>query len=450
MEDLKQEGARALQFDGGHVSLGNPEHLQVVGKITLEACVWNTSDSRAGQMVRPYKYIVAHGNDGRTEVFLRANVFNQCYEVGCWMASGDVNCLASCEIPPGDYRSWVHLAGVYDGKSWLIYRNGVLCGQAEGRLGALRVEGSEWSIGAKGGGGDRQWKGGIAFVSIWGVARTQEEIAGGLAYEREGDEEGLLGHWPVDDGRGENAREVVKDCDGAIVGACKWEAAVPEDAPGEGGYYELLGVARNASDAEIRKAYKRLALVYHPDRNPGEDSEEKFKKVKHAFDVLSDPQKRSVYDAHGEAGLEGGGGGGGMSMFEEMFMRQMGMNSGGLPRARDSGHYLEVTLEEVYTGVEKELEIERISTPRGTRKSDTITVGVDRGMRDGCKIVRRGDGDHIPGRVLPGDRVVVLKQLEHARCPSSRPFVLIPDSNRPLLPRRAVLPSHTLSGVTAS
>lgn len=426
MEDLKQNGARALFFDGGHVSLGNPHHLQVEGLCTLEACIWNSSDPRPGQMARPYKYIIAHGNDGRTEVFLRANAFNQCYEVGCWMARGDVNCLASCKIPPGDYKTWVHIAGVYDGKSWLIYRNGSLCGQADARLGALRVEGSEWSIGAKGGGGDRQWKGGIAFASIWRVARSQTEIASTLVSELEGDEDGLVGHWPLDDGRGANAREVVSDGDGAVKGSCTWGPAVPEEeeGSGSGGYYELLGVGKDASVEEIKKAYKKMSLKYHPDRNPGEDNEKMFKKMKHAFDVLSDPQKRQIYDAYGEEGLEqggGGGGGGGMSSLEEMLMRSMGMGmgmgggGGGLPRARDCGHQLDVTLEELYSGAEKELEIMRIDSPRQTRKRGSITVGVDRGMRDGERIVRRGDGDGIPGQVTPGDRIIVLKQLPHQR-----------------------------------
>ena len=122
MDEINQEGSRALNFDGGHVSLGNPAHLQVQGEITLEACVRNLADVRQAHMTRPYKYIVAHGNDGRTEVFLRANLYHKTYEVGCWMASGDVNCLAKCNIPSEDFKKWVHIAGVYDGKKWLIYR----------------------------------------------------------------------------------------------------------------------------------------------------------------------------------------------------------------------------------------------------------------------------------------------------------------------------------------
>ncbi len=76
-------------------------------------------------------------------------------------------------------------------------------------------------------------------------------------------------------------------------------------------YYEILGVDRNASDKEIAQAYRKLALKYHPDRNPGdEEAVEKFKEAAEAFEVLSDPEKRAVYDRYGHAGVNGGAGGG--------------------------------------------------------------------------------------------------------------------------------------------
>src|SRR5712691_5190157 len=75
-------------------------------------------------------------------------------------------------------------------------------------------------------------------------------------------------------------------------------------------YYHTLGVARAASDAEIKLAYRKLAMTYHPDRNNGsKESEERFKAITEAYDVLRDPQKRAAYDRYGEAGLRGGGGG---------------------------------------------------------------------------------------------------------------------------------------------
>ena len=73
--------------------------------------------------------------------------------------------------------------------------------------------------------------------------------------------------------------------------------------------YEVLGVARDASDTDIKKAYHKLVMKYHPDKNPGDKSaEEKFKEINNAFDILKDPQKRAAYDRFGEAAFAGGNG----------------------------------------------------------------------------------------------------------------------------------------------
>src|SRR5438105_14472900 len=75
-------------------------------------------------------------------------------------------------------------------------------------------------------------------------------------------------------------------------------------------YYEVLGVSREASEQEIKSAYRKLALKHHPDRNPGDkEAEEKFKEAAEAYGVLADPEKRQRYDAYGHAGLVGGGAG---------------------------------------------------------------------------------------------------------------------------------------------
>ncbi|MBR4856061.1 MAG: DnaJ domain-containing protein, partial [Bacteroidaceae bacterium] len=77
-------------------------------------------------------------------------------------------------------------------------------------------------------------------------------------------------------------------------------------------YYEVLGVSKGASEQEIKKAYKKMAIKYHPDRNPGDkEAEEKFKEAAEAYDVLHDPQKRQRYDQFGHEGLSGAGGFGG-------------------------------------------------------------------------------------------------------------------------------------------
>ena len=80
-------------------------------------------------------------------------------------------------------------------------------------------------------------------------------------------------------------------------------------------YYEVLGVDKNVTPEELKKAYRKLALKYHPDRNPGDkEAEEKFKEAAEAYDVLSNPDKKAKYDQFGHAGLEGAGGFGGQGM----------------------------------------------------------------------------------------------------------------------------------------
>src|SRR5256714_14607544 len=93
-------------------------------------------------------------------------------------------------------------------------------------------------------------------------------------------------------------------------------------------FYQTLGVARSASDAEIKTAYRKQAMTYHPDRNNGsKEAEEKFKAITEAYDVLRDPNKRAVYDRYGEAGLKGGASGFhhvDLSEALSIFMRDLG------------------------------------------------------------------------------------------------------------------------------
>lgn len=143
---------------------------------------------------------------------------------------------------------------------------------------------------------------------------------------------------------------------------------------GKKDYYELIGVNRNAGEEEIKKAYRKLALKYHPDRNPGDkQAEERFKEVSEAYQVLSDPQKRSKYDQFGHAAFgDGGPFAGGFDFtagFEDVFGDIFGefFGSGttrrrGRARGEDLRYNLTLTFEEAVSGTEKKVKIPRHGT----------------------------------------------------------------------------------------
>lgn len=123
-------------------------------------------------------------------------------------------------------------------------------------------------------------------------------------------------------------------------------------------FYDLLGVSPLAQDTELKKAYRKAALKYHPDKNPSPEAAEKFKEISHAYEVLSDDQKRDVYDSYGEEGLTGGGPGGmgGMGA-EDIFSQFFGGGFGGMggasrgpQKGKDIKHSISCTLEELYKG----------------------------------------------------------------------------------------------------
>jgi len=143
-------------------------------------------------------------------------------------------------------------------------------------------------------------------------------------------------------------------------------------------YYEILGVSRNASQEEIKKAYRKLALKYHPDRNPGDkEAEEKFKEAAEAYEVLRDPEKRRLYDSYGHQGVSNNTGFHGFSsaddifsafndLFEDFFgfsTRRSRTGSGLGPEAgADLRFDLSISFLEAAQGTEKEIEIQRLET----------------------------------------------------------------------------------------
>jgi molecular chaperone DnaJ len=147
-------------------------------------------------------------------------------------------------------------------------------------------------------------------------------------------------------------------------------------------YYEVLGLGRDVTEEDIKRVYRRLALQYHPDRNPGnKDAEEKFKEATEAYEVLKDPEKRSRYDRYGHAGVaaEAGFGGfdfstfnlsdalrafmrdfGSFGIFDDFFGQTTRTRRRGGPRGRDLQVRLKLSLEEIATGVEKKIKVKRM------------------------------------------------------------------------------------------
>jgi len=219
-------------------------------------------------------------------------------------------------------------------------------------------------------------------------------------------------------------------------------------------YYSILNLTRSATDADIKKHYRKLSLKYHPEKNPDDQvATDKFMQVAEAYDVLSDPRKRAVYDQFGEEGLKNGvpsGSGecgawtqgytfhgnpdkvfrdffGGDNPFQEFYDRvdgDLSMGFGGLhgrgakkqdpPIERD----LFLSLEEVFHGCTKKMKISRrVMNEDGHTSSirdKILTITVKKGWKPGTKITFPKEGDQGPNNI-PADIVFIVKDKPHPR-----------------------------------
>lgn len=174
-------------------------------------------------------------------------------------------------------------------------------------------------------------------------------------------------------------------------------------------FYDLLGVSPSAGETELKKAYRKAALKYHPDKNPSPEAAEKFKQLSQAYEVLSDEQKREIYDTYGEEGLSGGGPGGmgGMGgMGDDIFSQFFGGGFGGMGggatrgpvRGKDIKHTISCTLEELFKGKTSKLALNKtilckLCEGRGGKEGKIKQCGSCHGQ--GVKFVTRQMGPMI-------------------------------------------------------
>lgn len=234
-------------------------------------------------------------------------------------------------------------------------------------------------------------------------------------------------------------------------------------------YYSILGVGKTADESELKKAYRKLAMTHHPDKNPDnrEKAEAKFKEISEAYEVLSDPQKREIYDKYGEEGLKAGGPGGpgpGAGFHarrpEDIFAEFFGgrspfgggddgdpfggfMGMGGMPGMGGMGgmggmpfgfgqmggmgragsgrsaaprkdpaieNTLNVSLEELYTGTTKKMKISR--NVQGQSVSEILEIDIKPGWKQGTKITFPQKGDERTG-VVPADIIFIIGEKHH-------------------------------------
>lgn len=198
-------------------------------------------------------------------------------------------------------------------------------------------------------------------------------------------------------------------------------------------FYELLEVERTADDKVLKSAYRKLAMQYHPDRNPGcQDSEARFKAISEAYDCLKDPQKRAAYDRYGKAAFQGGAGGGHAGggdfgdigdIFESIFGSAFGSGGRqqrGPARGADLRYDMEIKLEDAFTGCTREIEVD-VAAPCEPCDGTGAKPGTDRkhcGTCGGHGKVRAQQGFFMVERICPtcqGAGEVISDPCNHCR-----------------------------------
>jgi hypothetical protein len=202
-----------LSLDGkqSYIELGNPRELFIFGPITIEA--WIRPRSLNG-----IRNIVVHGhtNSPPAEVYLRIN--NGKYQVGSFNGT---DFSTSADVPTSDVGRWVYLAGVYDGARWILYRDGELLASTPQTVGSFFVDGT-WGIGARGGGRERFFQGDIRDVRIWNLPRGQQEVRADKDRTFTGNEPGLVGYWPLNEGDDVVARDLSPSKNDGLIRDATW------------------------------------------------------------------------------------------------------------------------------------------------------------------------------------------------------------------------------------